>query len=317
MTDTSVLVVGEVLTDVYPDTGSSSPLGQQFVPRIGGAAANVAAALASFGSPPLVWTRVGGDPFGRALSETLTARDVPPRLVTVDDERQTALAFVGLGETGRQFVFYHEGTATESLQFSDSVSDALRAVDWVFVNGFLLAFEPARTALQQFLQQAATADCTVLFDVNARQTAWSDPTVFQSVLTDVLQYVDVVKLSMEDAAMTTYPQATPVELAGAILDAHPHTVFVTRGEDGAYGRSVARAPWGPAEYETGGITVDAVDETGAGDAFCAGIVEALHHRSLGTLGSAVDLGCASGAAVTMAEGALPPVSFAATVASLR
>lgn len=67
----------------------------------------------------------------------------------------------------------------------------------------------------------------------------------------------------------------PPELARALVEYGPHTVFITRGRAGAYAFASEASPWGPATVDVEGYEVTPVDTTGAGDAFVAGLLAAL------------------------------------------
>jgi fructokinase len=76
-----LLVAGEALVDFIPDRPGPLADVETFTRRAGGAPANVAVGLATLGDPPLFWTRVGRDPFGDHLVETLADHGVPDDLV--------------------------------------------------------------------------------------------------------------------------------------------------------------------------------------------------------------------------------------------
>src|SRR5262249_23924789 len=107
----TVVCLGEVLIDLVA-TDASQPLerSSDFHMAPGGAPANVAVALARLGTPVAFIGKVGDDPFGRVLCETLAGEGVDVRSVSTAPGARTALAFVGSdGGSGRRFVFYHSG----------------------------------------------------------------------------------------------------------------------------------------------------------------------------------------------------------------
>ena len=86
----------------------------------------------------------------------------------------------------------------------------------------------------------------------------------------------------------------------------PHSVLMTLGYEGAFAYADERSFWGKRRLEHPGFSVDAVDTTGAGDAFVAGtllgIVEGM------TLERSLDVANAMAALSTTTEGAMddPP-----------
>ena len=273
--DPNVLVAGETLVDFLPASDEPLSAVEGFDRRPGGAPANVAVRLAQLDETPWFWTRVGADPFGDFLAGTLDNRGLPDRFVERDPDAKTTLAFVS-GDPAAEvrFVFYRDGTADTRLEPGRVPDEVLADVEWVLVGSVLLASDPSRTAIRDLVERAGEYGCTVVFDVNARPELWRGAD-FASEVGALLPHVDVVKASREDLEPAGFSSADVAALAGAIQDVGPHTVFLTRGSEGAAASATDAAPWGPAEASHPGYDVDSVDETGAGDAFTAGVVDAL------------------------------------------
>jgi len=272
-----ILVAGETLVDFLPESDTPLAATEAFARRPGGAPANVAVRLAQLDRPAWFWTRVGSDPFGDFLAETLADRGVPDRFVERDPAAKTTLAFVsGDPTSGPRFTFYRDGTADTRLQPGRVPDDALDAVEWVVVGSVPLASDPARRAVHDLVDRANARGCRVVFDLNARPELWGDAD-FAGAVDRILPAVDAVKASPEDLGPAGIEGDTADigAVAPQLHERGPHTVFLTLGEGGAAARASADAPWGPAAATHGGFAVDAVDTTGAGDAFTAGVVDAL------------------------------------------
>lgn len=274
----NVLVTGETLIDMLPERpGPLSRVGG-FERRPGGAPANVAVGLARLEDPPLFWTRVGADPFGRYLEDALDEEGVPGRYVERDPEAKTTLAFVTHDEAGdRTFTFYREGTADTRLE-PGRVGDATLAdLEWIHAGGLALASEPARSATRDLLERAAARGCTASFDPNARPKLWESEDAFASEVREVLPAVNVLKATVEELDALGFAGETAEERAHDALDCGPHTVLLTRGGEGALALARADAPWadGTERAAHPGFEVEVVDTTGAGDAFLAGAIDAL------------------------------------------
>ena len=273
MTDPRILVAGETLIDFLPS--QSGPLSgvETFSRRAGGAPANVAVALARLDEQPWFLTNVSTDAFGEFLVSYLDEHGVPHRFVTRDPDHRTTLAFVAHDAAAdREFTFYRTETADQYLDSGVVPDEALDAVSWVALGGVLLASEPARSATFDLAERAREHDCAVVFDPNSRPELWTDDGTFERVTERMVGLADVVKASPTDLAGTRFAEEG---LARTLLDAGPHTVFLTRGGAGAEVVATERAPWGPVETTHPGYAVEAVDATGAGDAFLAGILGAL------------------------------------------
>ena len=278
--DPSVLVAGETLVDFLPDADRPLESTERFARQPGGAPANVAVRLAQLDHRPWFWTRVGADPFGEFLAGVLADRSVPDRFVERDPAAKTTLAFVsGDPDAGPRFTFYRDETADTRLQPGRVPDETLDAVEYVVVGSVLLASSPSREAVHDLVERAEARDCTVVFDLNARPELWPDAD-FAAETRRLFPAVDVVKASPEDLGPAGFDadgagEALLEGVAPALHDLGPHTVLVTLGEGGAAGSTTAAAPWGADEAAHDGYAVDAVDTTGAGDAFTAGVVAAL------------------------------------------
>jgi fructokinase len=271
----TVLVAGETLVDFLPDTAEPLAAVERFDRRPGGAPANVAVRLAQLDETPWFWTRVGADPFGEFLAATLADRGVPDRFVERDPDAKTTLAFVsGHEDQGPRFTFYRDGTADTRMEAGRIPDDTLATVEFVVVGSVPLASDPSRAAIGDLVERANEHGCTVVFDVNARPELWRGAD-FETEVRELLGAVDVVKASAEDLGPAGFPTDETATLAAAVFDAGPHTLFLTQGSAGAAAHASETAPWGPAAASHGGYTVEAVDDTGAGDAFTAGVVASL------------------------------------------
>lgn len=274
-TEPDVLVAGETLIDFLPEKSGSLADVETFTRRAGGAPANVAVALARLDETPWFWTRVGEDPFGDHLAATLQEFGVPDRFVERDPDAKTALAFVNHDATAdRSFTFYRDGTADTRLEPDTIPDELLDSVEWVSLGGVMLASEPGRTAMLDLAERATANDCTVVFDPNARPELWTKTSEFADLVTEMLDFADVVKATPEDLAAAGIEAEAPEALAKAISRFGPHTVLLTLGDSGAFAYATDEAPWGSAAASHSGYDVDSVDTTGAGDAFLAGALAA-------------------------------------------
>lgn len=311
--DPDTLVAGECLVDFLPERRGALADVERFSRRAGGAPANVAVRLASLGTAPYLWTRLGSDPFGDHLATTLSNYGLPDRFVVRDPDAKTTLAFVAHDtDADREFSFYRERTADTRFQSGTVPDEALSELSWVAFGGVCLATEPARTAMLDLAERAQEHGCTTLFDPNARPELWDGG--FRDAVEAAFDVADVVKATPEDLAAAGL-DGEPTALLDAVLDMGPHTALVTLGSDGAVGRASADAPWGPADETHAGYDVDVVDTTGAGDAFTAGALRALADGN--SLEEALAFASAVAATATTSEGAMSASVDRETVQKVR
>ncbi len=321
----AVLVAGETLIDFLPARAGPLTEVAAFDRRPGGAPANVAVGLATLDVPPLFWTRVGEDSFGRYLTGVLADHDIPDRFVVRDPEAQTTLAFVTHDEAGdRAFTFYRDGTADTCLE-PGRVDDAtLSTCEWVHAGGVTLAAGRSRAATLDLLERAVEAGCTVSFDPNVRRELWPDVETCAAVCQDALEYVDVCKATAAELYALGFSGDEPTAVARNVLAAGPHTCVLTRGSEGAVVAADGRAPWNgtpdkltaqPVTLAADGYEVDVVDTTGAGDAFVAGMITAL--RESQPLAEMLSVACAVAAAATTEAGGMTALPSRTAVDAIR
>ncbi|WP_181686242.1 carbohydrate kinase family protein [Halorhabdus salina] len=307
MADPDALVAGEALIDMFPTTSERLADVEQFKRRAGGAPANLAVAMTRLDSTPYLWTKLGDDPFGTHLEDVLTEQGVPDRFLNVDPARKTAHTLVGDDpDADQSFVFYKEDSATMAMEPETVPDDVLTDLAWVHFGGVMLCEEPARTAMLDLADRATDAGCTVSFDPNTRSDLWPDPEKIGPTMREALELADVLKTDREDlASVLSDPEAAINDVAKELTTVGPHTVLLTQGKAGTYALATADAPWGPAEADEPAVEVEAVDTTGAGDAFTAGAITGLLDGK--SLGATVRFANAVGALTTTETGAMAPL----------
>ena len=315
MTESSVLVAGEALVDMFPTTGGRLADVETFRRAAGGAPANVAVGMARLGAAPLLWTRLGDDPFGTHLEDVLAENGVHSEFIVQDTDGKTAHTLVADDPNADQsFTFYRDGTATFAMEPGTVPDEVLADIEWVHFGGVMLSSEPSRTAMFDLVERAQAQDCLVSFDPNTRPDLWPDTSDLEATTRKALEYADVVKTDRDDLSFLLEDPADIAAVAATICEYGPHTVLLTRGGEGAYARATADAPWGEASVEHPGFDVEVVETTGAGDAFFTGSIIGL--RETGSLAAAVEFANAVGALATTETGAMAGLPDRTAVESL-
>lgn len=295
-----VLVAGECLVDFIPDRRAGLADVDRFQRRAGGAPANVAVRLAGLGRPPLLWTRLGSGPFGQYLARTLEEHGIPAEFVVRDETAKSTLAFVSEEETGEStFTFYRDGTADTRFQPGTVPDGTLEQLSWLSFGGVCLSVEPSRTAMLDLAKRAREHGCRTVFDPNARPELWDGG--FPDAFTDACSHATVLKATPGDLREAGI-DGSPAAQLDAVLDRGPAVAVLTLGEAGAIAKTTPASPWGAGRAEHGGFSVDAVDPTGAGDAFTAGLIRAMADGR--SLADSLAFANAVAAVVTTSDGAM-------------
>ena len=293
-----ILCAGEALIDMLP---RQTALGEAtFMPCTGGAALNMAVALARLDTPVSLFTGLSTDMFGNQLRATLAAAGVGDRAATSD--RPTTLAFVELVDSSARYAFFDENTAGRMLTADDL--PALDDVQAVALGGISLAVEPCADAFETLCTRAAP-DKLVMIDPNIRPLFISDEARYRARLTRMMAVADIVKLSDEDL---DWWNGGDID---ALLASGPKMLVMTKGPEGAVAIRASGMVSVPA------TRVDVVDTIGAGDTFNAGFMaglsdaNALSKAALATLSddtlrNALTLGVQAAGITVSRAGANPP-----------
>ena len=270
-----VLCIGEALIDmICTDVNVSLSSGQHFLKKAGGAPANVAAAIAALGGEVSMAAKVGDDPFGQHLIELLYTMGVNTSLIIKDPHHFTTLAFVSLMNDGERDFYFNRG-ADKELTMDDLA--ALHLKDFQIIHfGSATAFLPGplQATYIELLAKAKQAGCLISFDPNYRHLLFQNNSAyFISQCALFIESCDFFKLSDEEAFLIT--GCDTVALAANALRKKTKAVFtITLGKEGTM------LCIGDQIEIIESISVQAVDATGAGDAFVGAVLYQLNKRNI-------------------------------------
>lgn len=248
------LVIGDALID---EVRTDRVVGR----HPGGAALNLAVGLSILGRPSTLAGIVGEDADGRLLEDYLAAHEV--ELIATRGRHGTGVAVSDRTESEPRYEF-SAAVREREFYFGDVLRGASAHAGIVAVNCFPLD-KPDQTDLLADLLSRTRG--LVALDPNPRPTLMPDAGSFRSGFDVVARRADLVKLSVEDAALLG---AEPDELAREVLDSgNAGAVLMTAGHDG--GRVLladGREFTSPIAHLPGPI----VDTMGAGDATLAAML---------------------------------------------
>ncbi|WP_461367745.1 PfkB family carbohydrate kinase [Candidatus Darwinibacter acetoxidans] len=308
-----VVALGELLIDFTP-AGKSENGNPLFECNPGGAPANVLACLAQLGKKTAFVGKVGDDEFGRFLREVLVARGIATQGLILDAKESTTLAFVHLHADGdRSFSFYRKPGADTRLRPEEVDRSQLDAAIFHF-GSLSLTHEPARSATLTALRWAKEKGMLISYDPNLRPPLWPSLEEAKRQILAVMDQADIVKISHEELE---FLMGTG-DLAGASAQLCREfgltLLLVTLGKDGCYFRAGELAGLVP------GFKVQAVDTTGAGDAFLGGLLFEVLRRDKGPkewtseeLAESVRFANAVGALAVTRKGGIPAMPSLAQV----
>ncbi|ORV10954.1 carbohydrate kinase family protein [Mycobacterium celatum] len=250
------LVIGESLIDIV---GS--------LEHVGGSPFNVAVGLARLGHEVDLLTHIGADSYGRRIAEHANKAGVQLVPGSVSATR-TPTARVTVDENGSaHYVF--------DLEWRLSGTPEVAPPLVVHTGSIAAVHEPGCLAVAALID-AYRVSATVTFDPNVRPALIVDRDLARARIDHLLERSDVVKVSEEDLRWID-PDRPPEMVARSWLASGPSIVAVTMAERGAFALCAGGEVRVPAR------PVRVVDTVGAGDAFMAGLIDALW--TMGLLGA--------------------------------
>jgi len=260
-----IVTVGETLVDLVAPDARHLADATIFQRTAGGAPANVAVAGARLGARTALISAVGRDPFGDYLCQLLQHEGVDISALTLVDQR-TTLALVARNAGGiPDFVFYR-GSDT-ALSPAMVPEELIQRSTFLHASSMALMSEPSRSATLAALEIAARNNVLVSVDPNLRPSSWPSFDEARRTVAPLLSSADVLKLNDEEARLLA--NTSDLDEAMTALAGKDRLLVVTLGSDGCTWRRGAESGQLPAPR------VQAVETTGAGDAFVGALLAEL------------------------------------------
>lgn len=295
----AVLVAGSINTDlvarvsVAPEAGETVT-GTDFAIFGGGKGANQATAAARAGVPTAILAALGDDAFGHQRRSELEAEGVDLANVTTTTDAASGVALIIVeAASGQNRIAYVPG-ATLTV----TAEQATAAIRRVQPTVLLTTLELPLAALSALYDAARESGTTIL--LNATPEA-----VTGKALLGRVDYLIVNETEAADLLDQIVEVEDSSKAALSLLDLGPKGAVITLG---AHGAVITR---GGAVTHLPAPTVEVVDTTGAGDAFCGAMAAGLAAGLDPT--EAAHIGVITGSLATTRHGAQPSIPTRAEV----
>ncbi|CEP67753.1 Carbohydrate kinase PfkB [Moorella glycerini] len=228
----------------------------------GGCAVNTGRALSKLGIKTGVIGKLGADALGDFIIKELEIAGIDTRGIRRAAGVNTSATMVMVSEDGeRSFIHYIGANAT--LRPED--------IDWELVKGARLLHLAGSLVMPGFdgepaagvLKKAQEMGCLTSID-----TAWDATGRWQELIDPCLSYTDVFLPSLDEARMLSGYEE-PEAIVASFLERGVKIVGIKMGAAGSFVASAGESFLMPP------FKVEAVDATGAGDAFVAGFLAGL------------------------------------------
>lgn len=270
----------------------------------GGDTSNAAIAAARQGASAGYLSRVGGDAFGEMLRALWRTEGVDASTVETDPAAPTGLYFVTHGADGHRFAYRREGSAASRMTAAGLPLEAVRGARVLHLSAISQAISAsACDACFAAVEAARAAGVLVSYDTNLRLALWPLARA-RAIIGATLALADILLPGLDDAAAITGLD-DPDAVCDRLLAQGARVVALTMGADGV----VVATP--DERRRLAPHRVQAVDATGAGDAF-DGAFLAEYLATGDPFRAAVYANAAAALSVT-GYGAIPPIPTRAAV----
>jgi sugar/nucleoside kinase (ribokinase family) len=258
-----IIVADHVCTPIpHVPAAGELVMSDRMLLTIGGCAANVAVDLVKMGVRASVAGRVGGDVFGRVVTDMLRGQGVDVSGIQVSDRAETSQTMI-VNVTGQDRRFVHTFGANAEFRAADIPRDLLNGCRVLYLGGYLLMPNVIADELAEVFAEARRAGVRTMLDVVTPGAAEYLPR-----LEKLLPHVDVFLPNNHEAELIT-GERDPLAQAQRFHDLGAVTSVVTLGGEGAVLVEKGR------RLRAGVFSVPYVDASGGGDAFDAGYIYGL------------------------------------------
>ena len=299
-----VTALGELLID-FTENGLSGQGNFLMEANPGGAPCNVLAMLSKLGRKTAFIGKVGSDFLGRHLKNVVAEAGIDTRGLRLDEKVHTTLAFVHRAPDGdRDFSFCRNPGADMMLR-AEEIDEAPIASSRVFHFGSLSLTHPeVREATKKALRIARDSGCRITYDPNLRPPLWNSLEEAREQVAFGMGWCDVLKIADNELRWFTEQEDFDVGIRILQETYHIPLILLTLGKEGS------RAYYGDKKVEAAPfLQENTVDTTGAGDTFCACVIDYVLSHGLENLTEAdllemLTFANAAAALITTRRGAL-------------
>jgi 2-dehydro-3-deoxygluconokinase len=254
---TDIVALGEAMIEFNEARASDA---HAWLQGFGGDTSNMAIAAARLGARSGYATRVGNDPFGHRLLDMWKREGVAIDGVAVDPDAPTGVYFVSHDASGHVFSYLRAGSAASRMTPATLPIAAIRATRVLHLSGISQAISAsACDACFAAIDAARASGAQVSYDTNLRLALWPLARA-RAIVRETLRLADWALPGLEDARHL-FETDDSARIIGICHDLGASWVVLKLGREGCVVSNGRR------REHIGGVAVDAVDATGAGDCF--------------------------------------------------
>ena len=274
-----VAALGELLID-FTHNGYSTQGNPVYEANPGGAPCNVLAMLRKLDKSCAFIGKVGDDIYGHQLLEVLEQVGIPTEYLLMDRNVRTTLAIVRNNAEGdREFSFYRNPGADMMLKEEELPEEVLKNCRIFHFGTLSMTHSEVCGATRKAVRLAKEAGSLISFDPNLRPPLWESLEDARERILEGLSYCDILKIADNELEFMT--GETDFHKGAQMLKAqfpNIQLLNVTAGAEGSY--SLYQDQW---IFVPGFCLGGTIETTGAGDTFCASVLNFVLENGLENL----------------------------------
>ncbi len=267
-----VLVYGDAFVDYIANDITNT----SFTTYLGGATVNVAAGISRIGAPSALVTITGDDETSQFVRAELDKEGVNLDYAIFTPAKRVSGVYVHLTQDcERIFKDYVDETPDLQVLPEQLNEEAFKKASVFNVCSGTMFHPTALATTRKGIEMAKDKGTIIAIDANIRPLRWESEKICRDTITSFFEDAHILKLTDEELYFLTEKDNLKdgIEVINQYL---VPIVLITVGADGAYAVLNGEIFHIPTEK------VEAVDTTGAGDAFMAGVLRFVHFNGLPT-----------------------------------
>jgi len=241
----------------------------------GGSAANTIVGIADLGGKAAYAGKTGLDEFGQRYLDEMRQLDIAIEVSAVDGDTGTCVVLIT--PDAQRTMLTHLGVSA-TLNETDIREEDIARSQYVYIEGYLFAGDSTKAAALKAIELARKNEVKIALTI-------SDPFLVdlcRDIFMELIEGPVNLLFCNEQEAQALTGCADPIDCAHAI-HRHCNNVALTLGKKGSIIMHNGEA------FPIEGVNVDAIDTTGAGDMYAAGVLYGITHglgwQKAGHLGS--------------------------------
>jgi fructokinase len=265
-----VISIGEAFVDFI----SIDRTNTQYKQLLGGATVNVAVGTRRLGIHAYYLCKLGTDEISQFVEQEFRKENINTSFSVHSPSKKICGVYVHINASGeRYFHTYVNETPDEVLNEDELRKGVFEQAKIFYFGSGTLFHEKAKKTTEAALKYAKDFSNMIAFDANLRLKRWVNEQHCRQTVSSFLKYAHLVKLAEDELNFLTETNSIEAGLEKISKWKIPY-LFITMGSKGACAVINGNKVFVPAP------AVNAIDTTGAGDAFMSALLYCFHEKGM-------------------------------------